>query len=358
VHLVTDDRGGHFDEGFPATAVHRVPAATPVTRSPVAAARALLTLARGVLAARRVIARAKPDVIVGFGGYPTVPPLLAAALMRVPSAVHEQNAVMGRANRLLARFVTAIATSVPPEDLQKADEKERAKAVFTGNPVRAAAVKAGATPYHPPERNQPFRLLVFGGSQGAHVFADLIPAMLARLKPALRQRLALVQQVRAEDLIDYRLDLDRIGVRAEVNAFFDDLPERMAAAHLIVCRSGASTVTELAVIGRPAIMVPLPHAIDNDQRENARRLDAVGGGWMIEQADLDPARLASELEALMGAPWRLLTAARAARETGKPRAVRNLANLVEHLAAGGGPGDVPRTEPPDTTPMRVVRDDA
>lgn len=358
VHLITDDRGGNFDEGFPVRGIHEIPAATPVGRSPVSAARALMTLGKGVIAARRVIAEIKPDVVIGFGGYPTVPPILAAALMRVPVMVHEQNAVMGRANRLLARFVTAIAVSVPPETLQHAGERERAKAVLTGNPVRAAAVKARGQPYHPPERGQRFRLLVFGGSQGAHVFSELIPATMARLKPSFRNRIKLVQQVRAEDLIDFRLDLDSVGVKAEVNSFFGDLPARMASSHLIICRSGASTVTELAVIGRPAIMVPLPHAIDNDQRENARGLEAVGGGWMIEQADLDPARLASEIEALMGAPWRLLSAANDARRAGRPEAVRNLANLVEHLARGGGPGDLPRTTPPDTTPMRVIRDNA
>lgn len=356
VHLVTDIRGGHFDEGFPAAGLHEVPAATPVGRSPLSAVRAVSTLAGGVMAARRLIARIGPDVVVGFGGYPTVPPLVAAWLARVPRVVHEQNAVMGRANRLLARLANAIATSVPPELLQKAGAGARGKSVLTGNPVRASAVRARGAAYHPPESNEPFRLLVFGGSQGAHVFSELIPAALVRLRPALRQRIALVQQVRAEDLIDFRLAVDRTGVQAEVAPFFNDLPQRMADAHLVVCRSGASTVTELAVVGRPAIMVPLPHAIDNDQRENARGLAAAGGGWMIEQGDLDAERLASELEALMGAPWRLLTAARAARLAGRPDAVRNLAKLVEHLGRGGTPGDMPSIGPPDTTPMAVVRE--
>lgn len=355
VHLVTDPRGSHFDDGFPADDFHEVPAATPVGRSPMTAFRALVTLAKGVLAARSIISDIKPDVVVGFGGYPTVPPLLAAAISRVPSLIHEQNAVMGRANRLLARFASGIAISVPPERLQKAREEDLAKAVLTGNPVRAEAVKARGDIYRPPEIGQTLKLLVFGGSQGAHVFSELIPAALARIKPALRSRVALVQQVRAEDLIDFRLDLDSIGVKAEVASFFDDMPARIAGAHLVICRSGASTVTELSVIGRPAIMVPLPHAIDNDQRENARGLDEIGGGWMIEQDDLDPARLASEIEGMMSAPWQLQSAARAARNAGRPDAVRNLAKLVAHLGAGGKPQTLV-AGPPDTTPVDVPQD--
>ena len=352
VHLVTDSRGSHFDSGFPADGFHQVPAATPVGRSPVSALRAFATLGRGIFEARGVIAAVSPDVVVGFGGYPAVPPLLAAALGGVPTLVHEQNAVMGRANRLLARFASAIATSVPPQALQKARPADIAKAVLTGNPVREAAVKARAVTYHPPEIGQTFRLLVFGGSQGARVFSELIPAALGRLGPALRSRIALVQQVRAEDLIDFRLDLDALGVKAEIASFFDDLPARIADAHLVIARAGASTVAELGVIGRPAIMVPLPHAIDNDQRENARGLDEADGGWMIEQDDLGPGRLGSEIEALMAAPWRLQAAARAAREYGRPDAVRNLAKLVAHLAGGGTAADLPGG-PPDTTPLKV-----
>lgn len=352
IHLVTDVRGRHFDEAFPADRFHQVPAATPVGRSPVTASRAFFTLANGILAARKIIAEIRPDVIVGFGGYPTVPPLLAAWLMRVPSIVHEQNAVMGRANRLLARVATAVATSVPPEALQKARPEDLTKAVLTGNPVREAAVKARDQKYRPPDIGQTFNMLVFGGSQGAHVFSELIPQMIARLKPAHRARINLVQQVRAEDLIDFQLAIDAFGVKKEIASFFDDLPARIANAHLVVCRSGASTVTELAVIGRPAIMVPLPHAIDNDQLENARMLEAAGGGWLIEQDELEPARLASELEGLMSAPWQLVAAARAARETGRPQAVRNLANLVTHLGEGGKPSNF-RAGPPDTTPVEV-----
>ncbi len=352
VHLITDRRGQRFDSGFPADGFHQIAAATPVGRSPLSAIKAIATLVGGVIAARRVLFEIDPDVVVGFGGYPTVPPLLAGAWARIPTLVHEQNAVMGRANRLLARFATAIATSVPPEVLQKARPADIAKAVLTGNPVRAEAVKARVGTYHPPEIGQTFRLLVFGGSQGARVFSELIPAALGRLGPALRSRIALVQQVRAEDLIDFRLDLDALGFKAEIASFFDDLPARIAAAHLVICRSGASTVAELAVIGRPAIMVPLPDAIDNDQRENAAGLDRVGGGWMIEQDDLQPGRLGSEIEALMAAPWRLQAAARATREYGRPDAVRNLARLVAHLGAGGGVADLP-AGPPDTTPIGI-----
>ena len=326
VHLVTDDRGGHFDEGFPATAVHRVPAATPVTRSPVAAARALPTLARGVLAARRVIARAKPDVIVGFGGYPTVPPLLAAALMRVPSAVHEQNAVMGRANRMLAPRVNAIATGFP--GVLNREPVLAVKATHTGNPVRPAVIEAAGTPYPPLDATATLHLLVFGGSQGARVMADIVPAAVARLEPRLQMRLRIVQQARGEDEPRVRDAYAKLNIAAEVAPFFADLPARMAASHLVVSRSGASTVAELAAIGRPAILVPLPHALDQDQRANAGMLMAAGGAIRLDQAEFTPDRLASEIAALAAEPARLARMAAAAKAAGSLDAADRLADLV------------------------------
>ncbi len=331
VDLMTDMRGDRYGTGFPARQVYQVPAATLQGRSPVAAMKTMATLARGVAAARRVLAQVKPAAVAGFGGYPTLPPLIAASLLRIPTALHEQNAVMGRANRLLARFVTRLALSF--DDTQRLPAGAEAKARVTGNPVRAAVVEAGQTPYAAPEAGGPFRLLVFGGSQGARFFSEIMPEALEALPKPIKDRLEVVQQARAEDLDAVRAAYDRSGIKAELAPFFTDLPQRMAAAHLVISRSGASTVAELGVLGRPAILVPFPHALDKDQLENATRLEQAGGAWCIRQRELTAERLSIEIARLASEPQHLATAAANVRRCGKPDAVARLADLVEELAA-------------------------
>lgn len=332
VDLVTDMRGDRYGTGFPARQIHKVPSATASGRDPLTLARTAVTLARGVAAAHSVIGEVKPAAIVGFGGYPTVPPLIAARMRRVPSALHEQNAVLGRANRMLAKRVDFVATSF--ERTKFLDGSLAAKARFTGNPVRAVVVAASGRPYAPPEPDGPFRLVVFGGSQGARYFSETVPPALATLPPPLRVRLEVVQQCREEDLDAVRRAYAGSGIRADLQTFFRDLPERMAGAHLVIGRAGASSVAELTVIGRPSILVPLPHALDNDQLQNATRLAESGGAWCIEQKDLTAGRLASEIARLMTAPDELARAAAAARGQGRPDAVERLADLVEAMAAG------------------------
>ncbi|SDB39651.1 undecaprenyldiphospho-muramoylpentapeptide beta-N-acetylglucosaminyltransferase [Bauldia litoralis] len=328
VHLATDHRVDSYARDFPAEKIHIIPSAT-ITRDPIAAARAIVQLGRGLFAARRLIRDLKPEVAIGFGGYPTLPPMLAATWARVPTIVHDANAVLGRANTFLARRVTTIATAF---DTVKGAEGFADRAVETGNPVRAAVLEAAKTPYPARTADAPFRLLAFGGSQGARFLSDLVPAAAARLSPDTRGRLVVTQQCRPEDLDRVAKAYGEIGVAAELESFFGDMPARIAASHLVVSRSGASTVAELAVIGRPAIMVPLPHALDQDQKANAAILEQAGGGWMVAQADLTPERLAGELEALIADPARLSAAADAARGVGRPNAVENLADLVETVA--------------------------
>jgi UDP-N-acetylglucosamine--N-acetylmuramyl-(pentapeptide) pyrophosphoryl-undecaprenol N-acetylglucosamine transferase len=229
-----------------------VPSATIAGRSPVALGRTGARLGAGFVKAVALIRRLKPDAVVGFGGYPTLPPLFAARALGVPAIVHEANAVAGRANRLTARFAQ-VATSFPEV---KGFSHLASAPVRTGLPVRQAVLAAAATPYEAPEPDGEMRLLVFGGSQGAHVFAELVPAALERLPEELRGRIRLVQQVRAEDLGTTRARIAALGVDADLAPFFADLPARMAAAHLVVARAGAATVAELATIGRPAILVP------------------------------------------------------------------------------------------------------
>jgi UDP-N-acetylglucosamine--N-acetylmuramyl-(pentapeptide) pyrophosphoryl-undecaprenol N-acetylglucosamine transferase len=327
VELVTDERAGHYGGDFPARALHQVPSATVIGRSPAAFARTGWTLTRGFTRARRLIKARGPGAVVGFGGYPTFPPLLAATLLKVPTIVHEQNAVMGRANRVLARRVTAIAASY--EGTAKLPPGADLKVTVTGNPVRNAVIEWSRLNYEPVSETWPIRLVVFGGSQGARFFSDIVPAAVSRLPEVIKTRLEVVQQCREEDLARVAAAYRADGVKAELAAFFKNLPEHMARSHLVVARSGASTMAELGVLGRPAILVPLPHALDNDQLHNARRLEAVGGAWCLEQRGLHPERLAALLADLLAAPAKLAAAAARAGEQGRPDAVSRLADLVE-----------------------------
>jgi len=336
VDLVTDMRGDRYGTGFPARAVHQVPSATLASKSPVAVARTGYTLARGLMAARKLMKQVRPAVVVGFGGYPTFPPLLAARQFAIPTMLHEQNAVLGRANKMLAGRVDAIATSF--ETTKFLDGPLTLKSRFTGNPVRSIVIEAAATPYPPLEPDGPFHLLVFGGSQGARFFSDAVPPALGLLPHGLKARLKVVQQAREEDIPRVRQAYAASGVSAEIAPFFKDLPARMAASHLVVGRAGASSVAELTVIGRPSILVPLPHSLDNDQLQNATRLAESGGAWCIEQKTLSPEKLSGEIGRLMEGGAELREAAECARRQGRPDAVARLASLVEELAGRAARG--------------------
>jgi UDP-N-acetylglucosamine--N-acetylmuramyl-(pentapeptide) pyrophosphoryl-undecaprenol N-acetylglucosamine transferase len=328
VDLATDHRAAHYK--FPARNVHLIPSATVRGRNPAALAKTGITLALGIAKAWSLIGRIKPKAVVGFGGYPTVPPLMAARLRGVPTVLHEQNGVMGRANRALASRVTAIATSFPR--LTRVDPALERKISFTGNPVRPMVIEASRTPYTAPTAGEKIRLLVFGGSQGARVMSEIVPPAIERIPAALLVRLSVVQQARAEDVAEVQGTYAKLGVAAEVAPFFNDLPARMATSHLIVGRSGASTVAELSAIGRPSILVPLPHALDQDQFHNAGVLQTAGGAIRIEQRDFTPDRLASEIARLAADPAALARMAQAAKSTGAPDAAERLAELVIKVA--------------------------
>lgn len=331
VDLATDERADKYGQAFPARTVHIIASETVRGRSPVALARTGFSLLRGTLQALGVLRRVKPAAVVGFGGYPTFPPMFAARLSGTPTVLHEANAVMGRANHMLAKGVAAIATSVP---LRGLPAQLAAKVVETGNPVRPNVLEAAKKPYETASTDGEFRLLVFGGSQGARFFSDIMPDTLAALPDELRSRLKVVQQCRPEDMERVKAGYDKLGLTVELASFFTDLPQRIANAHLVICRSGASSVFELAVIGRPSILVPLPGAIDQDQSANARMLEAVGGAWMMEQRDITAEKLSDRLKELMSHSEELAAAAEAARAEGKPDAVSRLADLVEHIAGG------------------------
>jgi len=332
VDLATDERAERYGKAFPARHIHLIASATVRGRDPLSLARTGAMLGIGTLQAWRLMARVAPAAVVGFGGYPTVPPVLAATLRKIPTVIHEQNAVMGRANRLLAPRVTAIATGFA--GVLAGTPVLAAKATRTGNPVRPAVVAAAATPYAVPDPAGALRLLVFGGSQGARIMADIVPAAIERLPRDLQARLVVVQQAREEDLARVKDIYARAQVAAEVAPFFTDLPARMAASHLVVARSGASTVAELAAIGRPAILVPLPHALDQDQSANAGVLAQAAAAMRLPQSEFTPERLAAEIATLASAPQKLVAMAAAARSQGAIDAAERLADLVINTIGG------------------------
>ena len=325
IALATDERVERYSGDFPAESTHVIPSATLRGRSPLAYARTATMLGLGLVKAWSLLGKLKPAAVVGFGGYPTVPPLKAAMLRGIPTLLHEQNAVMGRANRMLAPRVTAIGSSF--NEIALLDPALKSKVTLVGTPVRPNVI-AAATFYEPPRANDTLRLIVFGGSQGAKVFADVVPDAVAALDPALRNRLSVVQQARGEDRGRVRTAYEKSNIDAEVADFFADLPDRVAESHLVVSRSGASTVAEVTAIGRPAIFIPLPNALDQDQLNNARMVERAGGAIIIEQPDFTSQRLAAELKGLLTDSDRLGRMAASARSVGVLDGSERLAELV------------------------------
>lgn len=330
VRLMTDSRAVRYGGMFTREMMDVVPSETVRGRSPWALARTGTLLAAGGVMALALLLRQKPKAVIGFGGYPTLPPLIAAKLLGIPTIIHDSNAVLGRANRLLSTRVSAIATSLP--GVLDRDPALAGKATVTGTPMRPAILAAAAVPYASPDTTGPLRLLVVGGSQGARIMADIVPPAIEKLEPGLWRRLSLVQQVREEDMTRVRAVYDRLKIEAELAPFFTDLPARLAATHLVISRSGAGTVAELGAIGRPSILVPLPGAIDQDQFANAGVLENAGGAIRISQTEFTPDRLAAEISALAADPARLATMATSARSVGRLDAAERLADLAAKIA--------------------------
>ena len=332
VALMTDARSAGLHSAVFAGHDHYVISGAGIAgRGVVRGVRAVFALAAGTAQARAILTRLGAAAVVGFGGYPCVAPVLATRLMRRRPGVilHEQNAVLGRANRFLARHADALA-------LGFADTirvPETAATVATGNPVRPAITALADAAYVPP--GDTIHLLVLGGSLGARVFSDVVPPALAALPEHLRARLVVVQQCRAEDLDRVRAAYAQAGIAAELAAFFPDVADRLARAHLVIARAGASTVAELAVAGRPSILVPLPGAIDDHQSANARALSDARGASVMAQRDFSPSALTERLASLLGAPDMLAHAAHAARRLARPDAAARLADLVEDLMRKG-----------------------
>jgi UDP-N-acetylglucosamine--N-acetylmuramyl-(pentapeptide) pyrophosphoryl-undecaprenol N-acetylglucosamine transferase len=331
--LASDQRVAAFAGDFPAERKIGLSARTFRSGDPVGMARAGLAMVEGVMQARKAFAEIRPAVVVGFGGYPSVPGLLAAITQGRPTVVHEQNAVMGRANRRLVGHVRTVACAFPV--LQKAPPKDAARAVVVGNPVRPEIRALADLAYEPPTADGPLHLLMTGGSQGARLLSERLPQAIALLPQALRHRLRVQQQTRAESMDFARQTYAEAGVEAEVAPFFRDMAARLSQAHLVVGRSGAGTVCELAVAGRPAILVPLAIALDDDQGQNARLLADVGAAEVMRENVLSVETLNAALTRLLGDPAGLARMAAAARSVAKPDAAERLADVVEQTARTG-----------------------
>jgi UDP-N-acetylglucosamine--N-acetylmuramyl-(pentapeptide) pyrophosphoryl-undecaprenol N-acetylglucosamine transferase len=350
VDLITDDRGHRYGGTFPAARIFEIPAASLQLRFSLSVITGAWRIMRGIIKAQRVLHRNRPDILVGFGGYPSLPPLAAGLLQGIAICLHEQNAVMGRVNRLFAPFARGIASAFPK--IRNVSDRVAAKIRVTGNPVRASVLELLKSPYQAPASPGKFNVVVFGGSQGARIFADVVPGAIADLPAGMRDQLKVTQQTRPEDLERVRAVYEKADIDAEIEPFFSHLPQRIADAHLVIARAGASTVSELSAIGRPAILVPLPHSLDNDQLHNAHHFVYSGGGWLIEQNDLSVERLNGLLVKLRYSPEELSAAAGGAAELGKPEAVVDLADLVLELARDkqrdGVSATTPEIEPADT----------
>jgi UDP-N-acetylglucosamine--N-acetylmuramyl-(pentapeptide) pyrophosphoryl-undecaprenol N-acetylglucosamine transferase len=330
VSLVTDSRFCDYAAGsmkgvLGQIPIHYVQAGT-LGAGILGKVKGLSKMAYGVFQARRLLARLKPHVVVGFGGYPSFPTMIAASYGGYPTVIHEQNAVLGRANRVLASKVNRIATSFA--DTRMIQDENRSKEVLVGNPVRAAVKALHSVPYSELEQDGVMRLLVTGGSQGAKVFSTIVPGAIALLPEGLQQRIRVDQQVRAEDMDKTRAAYKNIGIAADLAPFFTDIPARLASAHLVIARSGASTMAEVTCAGRPAILVPYPNSADDHQKVNASALDDCGGGWMMTQDSFTVEALAAKIEAFLLLPASLTRSAENAKSSGRVNAAHDLMKIV------------------------------
>lgn len=331
VALATDVRGKKFEpfaDGIPVYVLKSGAAQGGIFNK----VKTILSLGIGVLQARKLVDKLKPAVVVGFGGYPSFPAVYAAQKKNIPTIIHEQNAILGKANSYLAPKADRIATAWP--NISGMNESDSVRAVVTGNPVRPDIAALYNKPYPSLEQDGVLRIFVMGGSLGASVFGDIIPKMVDNLSSAHKARLEIVQQCRAENIEDVRSAYKAAGVKAELATFFDNVADRLERCHLVIARSGASTVSEVATAGRPAIFVPYPHHKDQQQKRNADAIFDAGGAWVMTQDGFTVEALLARIETFLQNPESLFNAAENARTCGKPDAARKLGNVVTALASG------------------------
>lgn len=322
--FVTDKRGRHMIP--PEYKAITISAASPFASHIHLRLWRLLRLSIGLLSSAGSILFRRPKAVIGFGGYPAVPPIIAAYGLGLPVMLHEQNASMGRANRFLAKRVRLLATSWP--DTKGVEASNQTPVIVTGTPVRSIFHEIGEHGYIPPLENEPIRILIAGGSLGAKVFGETVPEAISRLPDDLKKRLKLVHQVRSEQLDKVRARYDRTGINADITTFIHDMGAEIKRAHLVICRAGASSVAELAAAGRPALLVPYPYAMDDHQTANAKVVHDIGGGWLTPESEMSAGSLAGKIAALVADPARLTMAASNIMQLAKPDAAKDLA---EHI---------------------------
>lgn len=348
VLLITDDRGARFPGLFDKVPVHVLPAGR-LGGGPIGWLKAFGSVVRGRGQARAIYREHRPDAVVGFGGYPAFPALLAASALHIPTLLHEQNAVIGRVNRMLAGKAAAIGTAYA--EVGRMKHGHRGKAVVIGNPVRDDIARLGEMPFPPFDDIAPFKILVTGGSQGASVLGRVVPEGLALLDPALRRRLQVVQQCRPDDIERVRARYSELGIPAELMTYIEDMRAKLAEAHLVIGRAGASTIAELTAAGRPAILIPYPAATDDHQTANAREMTASGGARTIRQSAFTPDVLARQIEAMASDSVALNNAAQRSLSVGRPHAARDLADLAERIAGRAAPIAVGPAAAPVAAPL-------
>ena len=334
VLLITDERGSRFPGLFENVPVHILPAGR-LGGGPAGWLKALGSVVKGRAQAKRLYREHTPDAVVGFGGYPAFPSLLAASARHIPTVLHEQNAVMGRVNRLLAGEAEAIGVAY--DQIDRLKPKYQKKTVLVGNPVREEIARLGELPFPAFDETAPLKILVTGGSQGATILSQVVPEGLGMLEPSLRRRLQVVQQCRPDDIERVRKQYADLGIPAELTTYFEDMAEKLADCHLMIGRAGASTIAELTAAGRPAILIPFAAATDDHQTANAREMVKAGGARAIQQSNFTPDVLARQIEALAMDPVALNNAAARALSVGRPHAARDLADLVERVGNGVAP---------------------
>jgi UDP-N-acetylglucosamine--N-acetylmuramyl-(pentapeptide) pyrophosphoryl-undecaprenol N-acetylglucosamine transferase len=337
VMLITDARGARFPGLFDGVPIHILPAGR-LGGGPIAWIKAARSVLRGRSEAKGLYRTHRPDAVVGFGGYPAFPALIAASARRIPTVLHEQNAVLGRVNRLLAGDAAAIATAY--DEVQRLKPAYEAKTIVVGNPVREAVAKLGEMPFPAFDETAPLKILITGGSQGATILGKVVPEGLGMLDASLRHRLQVVQQCRPDDIEPVRDRYRDLEIPAELMTYIEDMPGRIADAHLVIGRAGASTVAELTAAGRPAILIPFGAATDDHQTYNAREITRAGGARTIRQSEFTPDVLARQIEALAADPDALANAAARSLTVGRPNAAQDLADLVERIGQGLAPIEV------------------
>lgn len=331
VEVITDTRGEKFAQIFGDINMHVVRSGTAHS-GVMGKLRGALNLGLGIVKARGILKKTKPAVVVGFGGYPSVPGVYAAQKMGIPTIIHQSDGIMGKANAFLAPRAERIALTFP--NTAGLDDADQTRAIVTGNPVRPEISALYSKAYNAPKPDGELRILIMGGSLGARVLSQIVPKAFGMLDKYLRERLVIVQQCREEDLESVRAAYKEAGINATLKSFFDDIPEQLSKAHLVIARSGASTVTEVSTAGRPAIYVPAAYHADQQQKINADSVADAGGAWVMAEAGFTPEALQARIENFLQNPEVLFKASENARSCGKPDAARKLGNLVTAIASG------------------------